>query len=261
MSRAGFLFVVANVIAAVMPRTGHAAIFDAVSFMDGLTEPGATVEAGLEFSLRGGNTTIRRAGGAVGAAHRRADWAGMIWASGDYERAASETVSQGVLEHLRVRRFLPHDFAWEGFIQHEYDLLQRIRTRVLIGSGPRYARAVSRFSVAVGALPMYEFLRIDDDPTLADSGQQFQEARLSVYVRGDVALDDRVQFDLNSYWQPRFDDWTDARLSANAGLSVALNRWLTLAVRGSVAWDQTPAVAVETLDYRVSTGLEVSWSR
>ena len=103
--------------------------------------------------------------------------------------------------------------------------------------------------VSIGATHMVEIERIRGEST-SETDQ-----RLSAFLRIGRALNEHVNLDVATFFQPLWSDFSDRRAMAKATLVVSLTGSLSLRIGGGVDYDTRPPAGVETTDWRTSTGL------
>lgn len=240
----------------VAPRPVFATIYNALDHVDAITAAGWAVELDASGSLERGNTRAGSAGGSGTVGGRRAANVVFLTLSGRYAQESGDAYAADSLAHGRYRYLFTPVWGAEAFLQHEYDRFRRYALRALTGAGGRWrAPTTGPVELALGLAVMHEWIRIAEDPALADSGDLERAVRLSSYADLTVGLGERSSASLLGYLQPRVDDVTDIRALGEASLRAAANDWLGLRVSLSLSWDRTPAQTVEPLDLRGSAGV------
>lgn len=145
--------------------------------------------------------------------------------------------------HVRYNYDVTQWVVPEVFVQAQYNQIQKIQSRYLFGAGPR-ARILKNdtMHLFVGALYMFE--REEE----ADVDTVHADHRLSTYVSFSYLWKNYVTLDFTVYYQPRFDDFSDYRISMRSSLSFALSSFLSFITRFSLNFDDRPPVGIERAD-------------
>ena len=122
--------------------------------------------------------------------------------------------------HFRYNRDLNSYITWEAFTQYQFDLVQEIDRRILIGTGCRWTLAnKSEYFMFLGSLYMYEY---EESSAEEDMVIYYKHHRLSNYVSAGCSFNDHVQVTVTTYYQPRIDRWSDCRNSLVSSIQVKL---------------------------------------
>ncbi len=180
----------------------------------------------------------------------------QIWVLSSVHFNFSDEVNfaQSGFMHVRYVRRFSDKWEFELFNQVQTDRPLRIDRRTLYGFGPRYGvDEQGSFQFHTGHLAMYE-----EDLEL-ESGIRHYDWRLSSYISMNWEVKDRFTWSFVSYYQPRFDDWSDWRLSLQNQLSFKLGEHWAFTVSGSLNYDAQPVVDpdIPNLTYKVDNGIVV----
>ena len=147
----------------------------------------------------------------------------------------------------------------EVFVQHEYDEFRRLQLRALVGAGPVldiYDHDDLRLQL--GTAYMLEYERLNDDGQPDDGATDLQH-RVSGFLTGNYALDDRVEVTETFYAQPRLTDAADIRLLNDLAITVKLTDAVSMTTALNIAWDNAPPAGVEELDTALKSSLTVGF--
>ena len=150
--------------------------------------------------------------------------------------------------------------AYEGFIQAERNVFNRLSFRGLIGGGVRLklAEIPKVKSLHLGLGGFYSRETLEKRAGLTDSGSQ-NIWRFSTYLNYVQRFNDSVRVLSTTYYQPAVDDFSDYRLMEEATLSVKMNDSLSLNVSLDLSHDSKPPQTVKKTDTIYSTGIEYSF--
>jgi len=160
--------------------------------------------------------------------------------------------------HVRHMQHISPLYTLEGFGQAEKNEFSRLSFRGLIGMGVRrvlFAGAASgRGFLGFGA--MYEHEELQPRSGATDTLQS-RLWRGNFYLSVKHRFNEQIRVVSSTYYQPRLDDWGDARLLEQAALMVKLNETLNLKLSLEVQHDSRPPQQVEKTDISYATGLEL----
>ncbi|MEL6809786.1 MAG: DUF481 domain-containing protein [Bacteroidota bacterium] len=155
------------------------------------------------------------------------------------------------ITHVRYNyRFKPR-IAWEVFTQGQYNKVNLIQFRGLIGTGPRFKLTTSeKYKFYLGTLAMYEYEEVTDNVTPLQ-----QNLRGSAYLSLSLYPSDRVTLVSTTYYQPLLNQFSDYRISSQSSLLVGLFKNLSLKTTYTFTYDVFPAVGIPNSQYDFSTGV------
>ncbi len=218
------------------------------------SEPGWSGRVDGLFSGSGGNTEriVFETGG-------RVQWQGekqryRLQVTGGYQESNGQETARNVVVHLRHNRRLNGRWSTVSFAQVQHNPFQRLRSRWLLGLGPRYDFKHDQDGiVALGVTPMLEIERLEDQ-----AGHQTR-GRLSVFLHTSRKLSAATKLDVVAFWQPLFSDLSASRAVGNLTLTVEVAGGVDLKVGAAVEDNARPPVGVERTDWSTFTGLGVSF--
>jgi hypothetical protein len=158
-------------------------------------------------------------------------------------RATNEVINNVRAFHVRYSRVLSPTWRWENFVQTQYDQLLRIESRNLIGTGFRHKVLNTKdLTINAGSLYMFEYEQTREN----DAITLHQNHRLSSYLVFNIALpNDLGEIITTTYWQPRFDRWSDFRISNNTSLNFHFTKHLDFATNWVLTFDSAPPLEVK----------------
>ncbi len=158
--------------------------------------------------------------------------------------------------HLRFNRSLSDKVTWESFAQWQFDEIQEIDDRVLLGAGPRLqlAQADSLFAF-LGVLYMYEYEKTSADPALA---VREWNHRLSAYLSLGVNFNAYVGLNNTTYLQPNLQGGGDFRISSISRLTTALTQAVSFLVAFELVYDSRPPETVPNEMYDLRAGIAIN---
>lgn len=233
------------------PLAGRAQInTEAMRNQEGWT--GVRGEFGGTVAYASGNTRFLQIGAAGRMDLHTPRDASFVVGELRFSRADGERFVDRSFLHARYTRPIVGPLSAEGFGQVEQNAQQLLAYRYLVGSGLRLSTAYRpRAGVAIGVTPMLEHERLSDEVMEAPA----TNVRVSSYLSGRVALNDRTGLTATVYAQPRIDDLNDARFFGQAVLHVQATRWVALRMEARVRHDTRPPEGVKRTDVSLENGL------
>lgn len=154
-------------------------------------------------------------------------------------------------QHVRYQYTLKEDFlAPEVFSQAQYNHVQKIQLRALLGGGPRFTFFNSdTFNLHVGPLVMYEYEEITDRETIN------RDWRLSNYISFSLKLSKLLRLTSTTYYQPALSDMLDFRVSHESLLNVSISENFSIKFIYQLLYDTQPPPGIPVNTYTFTNGL------
>lgn len=226
-------------------------------------ETGVTGEIDLSFGLtrnKAGQTLRLGTGARVEWLRPKSRWLLL----GGYNRtqftnidvpgSAPKNFANNGFGHVRYNRSLGKTVTWEAFLQSQFDEIQEVNIRSLIGTGPRF-RLVEKDSLQLffGALYMYEYEETSEMPAIVYN----RHSRLSSYLSVGFQPTGYLSINHVSYFQPRLFHFTDFRISSETTLDIRLTEKLVWRTYFQFIYDEKPPLTVPRIMYMMTNG--ISW--
>jgi hypothetical protein len=172
-----------------------------------------------------------------------------------FQKIEGENFDNSLISHIRYNyRFHPR-MAWEIFAQGQYNKVNLIDFRGLVGTGPRVKLTTSeKYKFYLGLLAMYEHENVTDGVTPTQ-----KDFRVSSYLSFSLYPSDHVTIISTTYYQPRIDKFHDYRISSQSSLLVDLFRNFALKTSYTFTYDVFPAIGIPNSQYDFSTGITYSF--
>lgn len=157
--------------------------------------------------------------------------------------------------HFRYNYKIKDWLRWEAFTQVQYNKLIGLRLRYLLGTGPRFkAVQVEKFKTYIGTLYMLEY-EVNNDKT-----QKLLQGRFSAYLSFSLRPIKSVEIVSTTYYQPRFDDTKDYRISTDNSFSFRFHKMLSFGINFRLNLDSRPPLGATTnLTYQLENKLRVDF--
>jgi hypothetical protein len=183
---------------------------------------------------------------------------GFAAASADYARLGGTTSVKKSFAHIRDNYEFTDFFWWEEFVQSETDRFRRIQIRALLGTGPRFALFESHKWVELhaGLSYMLEYTSIDPSAEILEPALVH---RLNQYVALVLRPDERIVFSSITYYQPRFDEWTDAHVLNVSSVEMKVTPILNSRIDATTRYESVVAQGVKRADLEFKSSLELKF--
>lgn len=225
----------------------------------GLDGNGVAGSVDASLTGRAGNSEGVVAGGAAQMQWLQGRHGELVYATGDYARLNKTTTISRSVFHARYSLQLMQRGYWELFAQQQTDRFRLLRSRELVGSGPRIAIIQGpQFELFLGTAYMLEYETINVQPGATDATNILAH-RWSTYLSLSFLQDDRFSASTTTYIQPRFDRFADFRLLNETALVVEINKLLATKLSVSVRSDSAPPTGVVPTDVEVKNSLVVKF--
>lgn len=168
-----------------------------------------------------------------------------------FQKIEGNKFENGGITHVRYNYGLTPKLAWEVFVQGQYNRVNLIEFRGLLGTGPRWKITKSeKYKFYVGALTMLEYEEVTDGVTPLQ-----RDLRGSSYLSFSLYPTENISIISTTYYQPLWKSIDDYRLSSQSSLAVGLFNNVALKVNYTFIFDTFPAVGIPKSQYDFSTGL------
>lgn len=158
-----------------------------------------------------------------------------------------------VNRHMAHGRYNVRMIRWmasELFSQIETDEFLLLRTRFIVGAGPRFVLHERKdFGAYLGTAYLAEYERLDPDTFVSQPtgrGRTNWWHRWSSYLSLRFLATDRLTLASTTYVQPRFDDPADLRILSDSSIDVSLVPRLSLKWGLSIRYDSQPPTACQS---------------
>ncbi len=221
-------------------------------------EPGFRGALGGSLTWKTGNVDLLLTKGTVFVRYLRGAHLLLSSSRGELGLKSGDDFLERLFSHLRWQWRFVDAVTWETYGQVASDRFKRLRLRALAGTGPRFQLLdgeAGSLAVAVSYMFEHEQLGASD---AADSERVEDNHRLSMYLTGEVKLDDRLSVLHTTYVQPRLDaPLDDVRVLSETTLRVKLTERLGLGVGVVFAYDSAPPMDVKLLDTATDVSLSL----
>ncbi len=159
----------------------------------------------------------------------------LILGSLDILKSGNNKIANSGFFHFRYNYKIRKWLRWEAFSQVQYNKLTGLRMRFLLGTGPRFKLVeVEKIKSYLGTLYMLEY-EINNDKT-----QKLVQGRFSGYLSFSFRPIKTIELISTTYYQPRFDDIKDYRISTDNALFFRFHKILSFGLNYKLTFDTRP---------------------
>lgn len=168
--------------------------------------------------------------------------------------ASGKTVyaNQGMTHFRYARRIKNSPWKWESYAQVQYNQLLNQRVRFLTGTGLRWKFIdTNNVRFFAGTSTFYEYEELTQDNVINSN------VRWSNYLSWYISTKGGFSFTGTTYYQPRWDKFSDYRFSGQYSISQAINKRLDLRFELNIYYDSRPPTNVRSTVFSSSAGFRI----
>lgn len=179
----------------------------------------------------------------------------LILGSVDLIKSKNDELINTGFFHFRYNYKIKPWIRWEAFTQIQYNKLNGIRLRYLLGTGPRFkAVQLEKFKTYIGTLYMLEY-EVNSDKT-----QKLVQGRFSGYISFSLRPIENVEIVSTTYYQPRIDAIKDYRIASDNALFFKFHKLLSFGINFKLNFDSRPPEgAVTNLTYQLENKFRIDF--
>ncbi len=155
-------------------------------------------------------------------------------------------------QHFRYNYLVNDWYTAEGFTQGQFDRVQKVKFRYLLGGGSRFTLLKKpQGRLYLGVLAMYEHEQE------SATGLRHNDLRLSNYLSATYKPSDTFRATFMLYYQPLVYRFSDYRVSTLVNAFFRLNQYISFSTGFTMAYDSEPVddPDVVNLVFSVTQGL------
>ena len=130
------------------------------------------------------------------------------------------------------------------------DVSQNIKSRFLLGTGPRFKVLSTKIIRLYAAL----LLMYEREQSTIDNAVQ-NNLRNSSYISFTISPNKQVEIISTSFFQPLLNNWNDYRILNQASLRVKAGKKLSVRLNWNYLNDSRPVAGIPAVNYTLSTGI------
>lgn len=207
----------------------------------------------FSFSLTQNNSTIWQLANRIKAGYVNSRHMVLFINEINLVKADDKNFINSGFEHLRYNYSFKDSgmIKYEIFQQRQYNKIQKIQSRLIIGTGARFEffRKFKKIDLNTGISFMWENEELTDD-----TGES--NFRLSSYISVNWLISKLVKINTITYYQPKADYIADYRLSHMTDILFNINKFLALKLNYNLVHDSSPAGDVRKTNYTFRTGIQ-----
>jgi hypothetical protein len=156
-----------------------------------------------------------------------------------FSKSDGEDFANAGVQHLRYNYRIKPWLTAEAFTQAQFNKLLNVDFRWLLGAGPRFTLVKTKpFRMYVATLYMYEYEELSDTSIIN------RDHRLGSYLSFSLKIKDNLSVANTTYYQPRFDRFSDFRLSTQTDMKIGISKHFSFKLSYIYFYDAVPAELV-----------------
>ncbi len=173
----------------------------------------------------------------------------LLLGSYGFLKGAGTKLIDNTFLHLRYNYKLSRIIRWEAFTQVQQNVISYIKSRFLIGTGPRFKLLSTKIiRLYAASLLMYE----REEET--NSNNIHHNARSSSYVSFTITPNKQLEIISTSFFQPLLTNWNDYRILNQVSVSVKAGKKLAMRVNWNYLNDSNPVPGIPSVNYALGAG-------
>lgn len=212
-----------------------------------------SVDLNLNYTVN--SKTLLQLGSKLKVAHKKKRHYTMLLGDHSIVKSGDQSFINKGFEHIRYNYTLKDSgrFVYEIYQQGQFNKVQRINLRLLLGSGFRFLlidKKNYQVNLGVGVMGEYEELS-----NLAVS----QDILSANYFSFDGQFSPSVGLNSITYFQPKLIDRGNYRLSNETNLRFRINKYLTFKVIYAITHDSRDIEGVRKTNYAIKNALSFNF--
>lgn len=232
-------------------HTISAQILNAESLRKVTDTSGFSGAGSINFALQRNANDILRVASSLHLQYNNKKHLALFKGDFSFQKVEDNDFDNAGIAHLRYNYKLHPRIAWEAFSQAQYNRVNLIDVRALIGVGPRFKLTTSeKYRLYLGTITMFEYEEVADGIT-----GTLRDIRGSAYFSFSVYPTETLSIISTTYYQPKFSAFEDYRISSQTALAVSLYADLGLKIGYTFTYDAFPAIGIPESQYNFTTGV------
>lgn len=176
----------------------------------------------------------------------------LILGSYGFLKGAGTRFIDNTFFHFRYNYKLNKLIRWEAFTQLQKNVITKIRSRYLLGTGPRFKLVSNaRLHLYAATLIMYE-----QEKESGTANIIHQDARNSNYISVTLIPNKQLELVSTVFFQPLLKNVKDFRILHQASLKVKAAKNLAIRINWNYLNDSYPVAGIPSVNYSFNTGFE-----
>ncbi len=208
--------------------------------------------AGAALSLIKNTQTVFSAGVDAHLQYKSEKSLYLILANYGFLKGAGNKFVDNTFLHLRYNYKLNSLIRWEVFTQYQKNVITKIKSRYLMGTGPRF-KILSNKIIRMYAASLIMF---EHEKESTPAKTEHNDIRSSTYVSFTITPNNYLELISTSFFQPRLNNLSDFRILNQIGVIAKAGKRLSLRINWNYLYDSSPVPGIPSDNYAFSTGLE-----
>ncbi|RMG20242.1 MAG: DUF481 domain-containing protein [Bacteroidetes bacterium] len=169
-------------------------------------------------------------------------------------RADTDNLINKAFQHIRYNYGFSPGLTLEAFGQVQYNQIQKIGFRSLLGGGPRFKLIQNdSTSLFLGSLYMYEYEQLTGREAFT------RTHRMSFYLSAAYSVNQIFSLNHITYYQPSISQPADFRLSTESSLNLTLTKRLVFKLIFQLLYDSRQPAGIPPTTYSLRNTLGITF--
>ncbi len=176
----------------------------------------------------------------------------LILGSYGFLKGANNRLIDHAFLHFRYNYKMSKVVRWELFTQLQKNTITLIKSRFLLGTGPRFKIFSNKtLRLYAGTLIMYE-----QEQETGSLPILHKDVRNSNYFSFSFTPNKMLEIISTSFYQPLLKQWNDCRFLTQISVKAKAGKQLAVKINWNYLNDPFPAKGIPSVNYSLSTGVE-----
>ena len=176
----------------------------------------------------------------------------LLLTSYGFQKGGTQNFVNNSIVHFRYNHKLNPWLRWEAFTQLQNNLITQIRSRFLVGTGPRFKIFSTKlFRLYAATLLMYERERENTTPQIMHN-----DIRNSSYISFTITPQNGIEIISTAYYQPLVNKISDWRVLNQATVKVKFGKHFRFSLLWNYLHDRFPAGSAPETTYTLKSGVD-----
>lgn len=175
----------------------------------------------------------------------------LLLGSYGFLKSAGTSLIDNTFLHFRYNYKINKILRWEAFTQLQQNVISNIKSRFLVGTGPRFKLLGTKMiKLYAASLMMYEREKETNSSLIHN------DIRSSSYVSITFTPNKQLEIISTSFFQPLVNNLNDYRILNQVSVKVKAGKRLGLRVRWNYLNDSRPVPGIPSVNYSLITGAD-----
>ena len=234
-----------------LPTIGHCQLVNAEKFRIRTDSNGWFGEIGINGSYIQSTSKVIQAEGNLLTEYKHNKHLFIAAAYYGFLKGDEVQLVDEAMLHLRYNIKCNKYLRWEAFVQFQQNEILNLKSRFLLGTGPRFKLVDNKkIRMYVASLMMYEH-----EEEVSQNQITHENFRSSSYLSFSLFPYERTEFITTTYFQPLVNEFYDYRILNQSTLKYGINKHFYISINYNHFYDRRPPNETLKQTSKVPTGI------